>query len=127
MNVVKVAAMVAAIASLAAAEQAAAAGWGLVNDPQVLEKSAQMPAYTDEQASQQPTDPKVVGQVWASVCTFQNDQAVSQAAALSQLKARAYLKGANGITHLRYVINTNMRSACWHRGYTATGTAVVFG
>lgn len=102
-----------------------AAGWGLVNDPAILAQSAQMPVYGAD-ASDPPPVSKVLGPVAASVCTFQDDKAVSQAAAVSQLRARAALKGANGVVNLRYAINNNGRSSCWRRGYTVTGTAVVF-
>ena len=113
---------------LAAFGSATQAGdWGLISDPAVLARSANMPAYTAEQIGEQPKPAKDLGAVWAAVCTFQDDQQISQAAVLSQLRARAELKGANAIINIRLMIVTNVRSSCWHRGYTATGEAVVLG
>jgi hypothetical protein len=128
MNSVKIAVFTAVISATAAVgfTAQAGAGWGLINDPTVLAKSAQMPVYAAGQANDPPPVASVVGPVSASVCTFQDDATVSKAAVVSQLRARAALKGANGIVGLRYAINSNTRSSCWHRGYTATGTAVVF-
>jgi hypothetical protein len=112
---------------LAAVGTATRAGdWGLISDPGVLARSADMPAYTADQQAGQPQPAKDLGAVWAAVCTFQDDQKVNQEAVLSQLRARAEMKGANGIINIRLMINTNARSSCWHRGYTATGEAVVF-
>lgn len=104
-----------------------AADWGLISDPAVLARSANMPAYTAERLAEQPKPSKDLGAVWAAVCTFQDDQKISQAAVLDQLRARAQIKGANAIVNIRFMINTNARSSCWHRGYTATGEAVVIG
>jgi hypothetical protein len=102
-----------------------AGDWGLISDPAVLARSANMPAYTVEQIGEQPKPAKDLGAVWAAVCTFQDDQKISQAAVLSQLRARAAIKGANAIVNIRFMIYANARSSCWHRGYTATGEAVV--
>jgi len=121
-------ASVAASVVLGAAASATAgiADWGLVNDPAVLAKAQSLPVYTKAALADTARDPKVLGQVWATVCTFQNDPAVAQAATLDQLKARAVLKGANGLVDVTYqVANNNAHSSCYHRGYTATGYAVV--
>jgi hypothetical protein len=126
MKFFKIAALSTALVGVALAGHAGASPWGLITDPALLARSANLPVYTEAQANQQPQDPKVLGVVSASVCDFQADSAANQAEALSQLRARAALQGANGVTSARYLINSNTRSSCWHRGYTVTGVAVVF-
>jgi uncharacterized protein YbjQ (UPF0145 family) len=109
------------------AVHAGIADWGLVTNQDVLAKSASMPAYAKANAAAETRDPKVLGRVSASVCSFTDDAAAAQAATLSQLKARAYLMGANGLVDVSYQLaNVSARSTCYHRGYEATGTAVVF-
>ena len=127
MTLIKVLAAAACVAAGAATAQAGIADWGLVTDPAVLSRSASLTVILANQPAPPAASFKSLGQVYASYCTFTDDAAAGQAAALAQLKARAALKGADGIVGVRYeLINKNPRSSCWHRGFTASGLAVVF-
>jgi len=83
-----------------------------------------LPVYADAGGQAPPKAAKDLGYVSAAVCTFQENDEAGQAAVLSQLRARAALRGADAIVHLRLVVNTNLRSSCWHKGYAAIGEAV---
>lgn len=73
-----------------------------------------------------PTIRTTLGEVRADSCEYRyNPPSVGQHAALAQLRARAAMKGANGIAHLRFTLIINNRSPCWH-GFYASGVAVVF-
>ena len=100
--------------------------FGMVTDPGVLQRSASIPAYAVAASSAAPPVTAVVGPLWAAECKYRyNDDTIGQLAALAQLRARAALKGANGIVQLKYMKITNPRSPCWH-GFEASGVGVVF-
>ena len=98
--------------------------WGAAADPALTERAASLPVYAEAGPQAPPKALKDLGYVSAAACTFEDDDAVGRAAVLSQLRARAAMKGADAIVHLRLVANTNLRSSCWHKGYTASGEAV---
>jgi hypothetical protein len=125
MNKLNVAILALAAAGVCLTAHASEAGAAPITDAALTERSANMPVYADASAATPPRVVKDIGFLSAAICSFQGDAPVSPAAALSQLRADAARRGADAITNLRVVINANSRSACWRRGYTASGEAVV--
>ena len=98
----------------------------LAADAPLLERSADIPVFTDGEVSAMPNIQTTLGELRADSCKYRySPPSVGRQASLAQLRARAAMKGANGIAHLRYLLITNSRSPCWH-GVEASGVAVVF-
>jgi len=114
-----------AVAGISLSAHANEAGRAPTASAALIDRSAGMPVYAEASAPASPKIARNIGFLSAAVCAFQDGAPVSQADALSQLRADAARRGANAITNLRVVINTNSRSACLGRGYTASGEAVV--
>jgi uncharacterized protein YbjQ (UPF0145 family) len=123
---INVAVLALAMAGAGLGAHASGLGWAFVTDTALIERSANLPVYADAPSEALPKAVKDLGYVSAAVCTFQDDSSISRSATLSQLRARAALKGADAIVNMRLVINSNARSSCWHRGYIASGEAVAF-
>ena len=126
MNKINVAVLALAVAGAGLGAKAGGLGWPLITDPALIQRSASLPVYAEAQSEALPKPTKDLGYVSAAVCTFQDDPSISRSATLTQLRARAALKGADAIVDVRLVINSNIRSACWHRGFTASGEAVAW-
>ena len=125
MKKINLAILTLAAAGFCLAAQANEAGRAPIAGAALIERAENMPVYAEASAAAAPKIARDIGFLSAAVCTFQDDAPLSQAAALNQLRADAVRRGADAITNLRVVINTNSRSACWRRGYTASGEAVV--
>jgi len=123
---ISVAVVALALVGAGSGVHASGLGWPLITDSALIARSASMPVYPGETAEALPRPLKDLGYVSAAVCTFQDDASISRSAALTQLRAHAALKGADAIVDLKLVINTNIRSSCWHRGFIATGEAVAW-
>lgn len=126
MKKLNVAVLALAVAGAGLGAQAGDLNRGLVADRALIERAASLPVYAEAGGPAPPKVLKDLGYVSAAVCTFQDNDVVGHAAVLNQLRARAALEGADAIVHVRLVANTNLRSSCWRRGFTASGEAVSF-